>query len=441
MEMWKKNISIKAIIGVSALCYFLVAYFIKRENTSLLFGTLGLLFSIYFFIINKPVISENNFKVLFISSFLFRFIFILAVPALSDDYFRFIWDGRLIGAGINPFAYLPDHIQAHSLLSGASNFELYSKMNSPHYYSVYPPVLQTIFFIASKLSFDNNFIAIIILRLIILLAEIGTGFFLMKILSFLSLPKAKILWYLLNPLVIIELSGNLHFEGVMLFFVTAALYYFLTSNLMYSSILFALSVCTKMIPLVILPLLFKRMGFKRGAIYSLIVFVISVTLFLPFINQQLISNIGSSVGLYFQKFEFNASVYYLLRGIGLQLTGYNEIGILGKFLPLFSLILILIISLRFKPKNSDLILFNRALLILFGYYLFSLIVHPWYISFLVLFSVFSELRFALVWSALIFGSYFTYSTFPYKENMWVVSIEYSIVLLWFLNERKKLKFA
>jgi hypothetical protein len=317
--------------------------------------------------------------------------------------------------------------------------ELYEKMNSPHYYSVYPPILQAIFFISAKFSFGSNFTSIVILRLFVLFAEFGTFYFIKKILDYLKLPKTKIFVYLLNPLIIIELTGNLHLEAVMLFFIVASFYYLLINNLIYSSILFAFAVCTKMIPLVILPLIFRKVGIKNGVLYSLIILIISVILFLPFVNQQLISNIGSSVGLYFQKFEFNASVYYLFRWIGLQFTGYNEIGIIGKFLPVFSLSFILIITLKLKSKNSDLFFFNKVLQILFVYYLFSLIIHPWYISFLVLISVFSTYRFAIIWSALIFGSYITYSALPYKENMWIVAVEYSVILVWFLLERKKTK--
>lgn len=434
----KKNITINAALCISALCYFVLAYYTKRENPLFLFGTLGVLFAFYFYI-SKLTFSERSFNLLLLSAIVFRLLFIFAIPALSDDYFRFIWDGRLIDSGINPFVYLPDHIQANSFLTGEANTELFNKMNSPHYYSVYPPILQVVFFIAAKLSFNNNFVAVIILRIFILLAEFGTYFFLRRILVHLKLPKTKVLLYLLNPLVIIELSGNLHFEGVMLFFVAAALYYFVTNNLIYSSILFAFAVCTKMIPLVILPLIVRKLGLKNGFIYSLIILILSVILFLPFLNQQLISNIGSSVGLYFQKFEFNASIYYLFRWVGFHLTGYNAIGIIGKLLPMLSLIFILIITLRFKSKNSDVLFFDKVLQILLVYYLFSLIIHPWYISFLVLISVFSNFRFALIWSLLIFGSYLTYVTLPYKENMWIVVLEYSVVLVWFLIEQRKLK--
>jgi len=347
----------------------------------------------------------------------------------------------LIEEGINPFLYLPDEVQKQSLLVGEMNNALYLKMNSPNYYSVYPPILQFIFFIASKLSLSSNYGAIIILRIVILLAEIGSYFFLTKIIALLKLPKNRILIYLLNPLVIVEISGNLHFEGVMLFFVVASFYFLLINNIIFSSILFSLAVSTKLLPLVLLPLITKKLGLKKGFIYSLLVLLLSSVLFLPFINQELISNIGNSVGLYFQKFEFNASIYYLARWVGFQISGYNEIAIIGKLLPIISFALIMYISLKSKLKQSDKIFFESALTILFVYYLFSLIIHPWYLTFLVLISVFSNHRYALIWSLLIFLTYLTYASVPFMENAWVLFLEYGIVITWYLSEKNKLKLA
>jgi hypothetical protein len=426
---------------ISVICYLLLGYYTERTETIQLFTGIALLFSFYLFVVFKPSLSDRNFNFILISSFLFRAIFILAVPALSDDYFRFIWDGRLIEEGINPFLYLPDEVQKQSLLVGEMNNALYLKMNSPNYYSVYPPVLQFIFFIASKLSFSSNYGSIIVLRVVILLAEIGSYFFLAKIIALLKLPKNRILIYLLNPLVIIEISGNLHFEGVMLFFVVASFYFLLINNVIFSSILFSLAVSTKLLPLVLLPLIVKKLGLKKGFIYSLLVLLLSSVLFLPFINQELISNIGNSVGLYFQKFEFNASIYYLARWLGFQISGYNEIAIIGKLLPIISFALIIYISFKSKLKQSDKIFFESALTILFVYYLFSLIIHPWYLTFLVLISVFSNHRFALIWSLLIFMTYLTYASVPYKEHVWVLLLEYGIVITWYLIERNKLKLA
>jgi len=440
MNIIRKNkIPVLAFTSISTVVYFLFAYILNRENTLVLFGAFAILAGMYYFILNKNELLSEKYHHFVIVSFGLRILFLFSIPALSDDFYRFIWDGRLIQEGLKPIGYLPNKIIIEEIIGKASNMELFQKMNSPDYYSVYPPVMQLLFFISAKLSFGHNAIAIYFFRLFIILAEFGTFIYLKKIIHFLKIEKTKIFIYLLNPLVIIELTGNLHFEGVMIFFLTASFYYLMINRYIFSAALLALAISPKMIPLIFLPLIVKKIGWKNGIIYSIFSVGIIIVLFLPFIDRLLISNISESLRLYFQKFEFNASIYYLLREIGYKMVGYNTISTIGKVLPIVSTSIILYISFRVISDGTWQDFFKRALNILFIYYLLSLIVHPWYVSLLVLITVFVENRFAILWSILIFGSYFTYNSVPYRESLWVNGIEYSIVILFLLYENKKLK--
>jgi len=426
------------IASISLAGFVLLGYATDRANFLQLIALFGILFGAYYYLIGANH-HDDFFKHSIIVAVLFRLSLLFMHPNLSDDFYRFIWDGRLIEKGMNPYSYLPNQITKEQMLVGASNLELFQKMNSPNYYSVYPPVLQFLFFISAKLSFGYHTVAVYILRVFVLLAELGTFIYLTKILDFLKIERAKIFLYLLNPLIILELTGNLHFEAVMIFFLTASFYYLLVSKYVFSAVFIALAISTKVIPLLFLPLIIKKIGWKNGIIYAAFSLGIIILLFLPFIDQQLISNVGDSVSLYFQKFEFNASIYYLLREIGYKIVGYNAIGFIGKVLPIISTCLILFISFRGKGQFSWQVFFNRALNILFVYYLLSLVVHPWYVSLLVLISVFVENRFAILWSLLIFGSYFAYNSIPFEESFWVNVVEYSVVIIFFIYENKKLK--
>ena len=74
--------------------------------------------------------------------------------------------------------------------------------------------------------------------------------------------------------------------------------------------------------------------FKKNLLYFLLCFLILLGLIFPLLNGVFVQNFGDSIGLYFQKFEFNASVYYLLRWVGYQTKGYNLIATIGPRLAL-----------------------------------------------------------------------------------------------------------
>jgi hypothetical protein len=93
----------------------------------------------------------------------------------------------------------------------------------PDYFTGYPPICQFIFGLATKLFGGNLVWSIAVIRLFIIASEIGTIYFLRKILSAFNLPLRNVLIYALNPLVIIELTGNLHMEGVMIFFLVSSI--------------------------------------------------------------------------------------------------------------------------------------------------------------------------------------------------------------------------
>jgi len=99
----------------------------------------------YFFLVLTTT-DKRETEILLWISMGFRLIFIIAIPALSDDYFRFIWDGKLFVNGINPYLSIPSEIINTDLAKTAGlSQELYKGLNSPEYFSVYPPVNQLLF--------------------------------------------------------------------------------------------------------------------------------------------------------------------------------------------------------------------------------------------------------------------------------------------------------
>lgn len=433
-------------VCLSIVAYFLFAYFIERTA---FYTVCFLWFSLFtgFFILIKN--KQTSFETLAAIAIVFRLVFLFSTPNLSQDFYRFIWDGRMLLNGFNPYLSLPETFIQQNIQPIADAKELYTGMGSLNgsHFTNYPPLNQLCFFIAALFASKSIFGSVIVLRTLIILADLGILYFGKKLLQNLNLPIKNIFWYVLNPFIIIEMTGNLHFESVMLFFLVWALYKLQQQKWIFAAILIACSVSVKLIPLLFLPLFFQWfvhskvnfkakenwLGFKinfKGLLkfiaFNSIILIVTALLFLPFFSSELIHNYSNSVGLWFRNFEFNASFYYIFREIGYLFRGYNEIAIIGKITPVLTILFLLYVT--FFRKNKDSIQLITAML--FGlcfYYFTATTVHPWYVATPLILSVFTKYKFPVVWSLLIILTYQAYANTPWQENLSIVFLEYFVL--------------
>ncbi|WKD85806.1 Alpha-(1-_6)-mannopyranosyltransferase A [Polaribacter huanghezhanensis] len=452
MVFSRKNTGFIIAVILTIILYFLFAFYVERTQFSMVLFLYISLFATSFYILKK---GKENTKLLTSLSILFRLIFLFSIPNLSQDFYRFIWDGRMLFEGLNPYLYLPENfINQHEFPVNQAT-ELYAEMgtlNGSHFTN-YPPLNQLSFYIASLFAGNSILGSVIVFRLQLILADIGIIYFGKKILEKLQLPIHNIFLYALNPFIIIELTGNIHFEPVLLFFLIWSLYLLFKHKWMWAALLLACSISVKLIPLLFLPLFYqwfvKRSldfaGMTKLFVFYLIIFTTIILLFLPFYNSELIENYFNSVGLWFRSFEFNASFYYIFREIGYLFRGYNEIAVIGKIIPVLAIVFLGFITF-FRKNKSPKELITGLLFGLSFYYFTTTTMHPWYLATLVLLSVFTKYRFPIVWSLVIIFSYQAYSNLPWKENLWFVGLEYTIVygfLIWelfFKNHHKKQYF-
>jgi hypothetical protein len=369
---------------------------------------------------------------------LLRLLFLPTIPNLSQDFYRFLWDGRLLLQGINPYLITPEaYLHAGNEVVPQAR-ELYQGMgalNGSHF-SNYPPINQFFYMVTALFAKESIIGSVIVLRMIMLLADVGILYFGRKLLVLLKLPVKNIFWYFLNPFIIIELTGNLHFEGVMLFFLILSLYLLFNRKWIGAGILIGISISVKLLPLLLLPLFFKWFYKKEVTttlnltssfkFYLVVLGTVGLT-FAPFLSSEFISNFAATIGLWFQTFEFNASVYYLIRWIGFETVGWNIIETVGKVLPVIIVLFILGVSF-FRRNKSPQQLITAMLIAVSFYFLLSTTVHPWYVATPVLLSVFTKYKFPIVWSVMIFLSYAAYGAEGFDENLWLVAIEYTLVI-------------
>lgn len=407
--------------------YYTFAYHLNRTDFIKLISLVAALF----FLCYKLIQFEKwNFKFLLFVGLLFRLIFLFAVPNLSQDFYRFIWDGELVRNFINPYLEVPNTLVVQQDIVIANAQELYSGMSelSAKHFSNYPPLNQLIFGLATLLGGKSILGSLVAMRTIIILSDIGIFYFGRKLLKNLNLSPHLVFWYFLNPLIIVELSGNLHFEGVMLFFFLTSLYLLSLKKWLFAAVLYALSIAVKLIPLMFLPLFIKNLGIKKSALFYMVVLVTSLAIWAPFLSSDFLANYSKTLGLWFSNFEFNAGFYNVVKEIAVRFEAkpWELIKTYGKIIPYT--IVGIVTLLTFVRKNQHLpTLISSMLWILTAYYVLAATVHPWYIIFLVLLTIFTEYRFSLVWSFLVFLSYYAYSQSDFKEHLGILSIEYIFV--------------
>ena len=430
-----------AVYLLMVAVFVLIGYFTSREDFLQLFVLYSAAFGLYLVLLKyadtNDLVKEGRYLGIFL-----RFVLLFSIPNLTDDFYRFIWDGKLLLNGITPYAFSPEQITLnnvhHTNFTNVVDTHLFNELNSKQYFSIYPPVCQFLFSGAAFLSFNNTYVNIVLLKFFIFLFEAGTILLLPKLLVQLKMPVKYQLIYTLNPLIILELTGNMHFEAIMVFFLVLSIYYLVKQKDIFSAIAFGFAIGSKLWPVMLLPLFFKFIGFKRTLQFCLISGVVALIILLPMFLQY--KNIAGSLNLYFQQFEFNASSYYFFRFIIGKDANYDTFLLMRKLLPLFTVIGITLLSIFYKKQY-----FLTALLLAFSLYcLFATTIHPWYLSPLIILSVFSNFRYAIIWSFLIYLSYITYITPAYIENYYLIVLEYVVVIGYFVFEllvKKKVKFS
>lgn len=423
--MMKFAVQVLLVLLMLALTYFL-GNLVPRTDFQTTLGIFVLLFGLMMLIFS---LSEENtpWFFIFIAGLLIRFSLFLAIPLWSDDYARFLWDGELIRMQENPYGETPrQFLENHPLETTEILNQLFPLLNSPDYYSVYPPLNQGVFWLAAKAS--NGLIAngIIGLRLLLILGEIAVFMLFLKLFKAFQKPT-KLLWlYWLNPLVILEITGNLHFEGLVLLLLLASVFAFHRSQEPLSGGFWGFAVGMKLLPMIMIPTWFffsetrKNILFWAGAILALI---ISLGWF--FVSAAG-SNFMQSLSLYQGKFEFNASIYYLLREVGFWIQGYNTIATLTKFLSLTTLVVIVFFSWKKKPQTLP-ELVDLWVLIYLVYLILQPVVHPWYLIPAFGLSLLTNRNTFMVWTFAVIFSYQAYGNPDFKENSLFLFVEYALV--------------
>jgi alpha-1,6-mannosyltransferase len=422
---------VRWLLGVVWAAGVGVAAHTLRVHIGVLLGAWGLSFGAYWLVCSRESDRATDWQWWLVFGVVLRVVAVFAEPHLSDDYFRFVWDGRLSALhGINPFAYTPTEILDRQLVGLDST--LYQMLNSKPYYSVYPLSCQVVFGASCALFPHSVLASAYVMKGVLLLGECASLVLMVRLLGELRLPVQRVLWYALNPLVIVEYCGNIHFEGWMIGAWLLGWYWLRQGRWLPSAGAISVAIATKLLPVVGMVFLVRRLRWRVWVVYFAAVGLLSLLLFAPFLAH--LANMGDSLQLYFQRFEFNAGLYYWLRPLVSWWRGYNWIQVLGPFLAMISVVLLAVRWLTERKPTLD----NWADAIVWAltmYWMCATTVHPWYLGTALAWSVFTRWRFVALWTGLATLSYTKYALG--YEVLWLVSLEYVAVLAYIWYEYQK----
>lgn len=418
-----------SFVLASILVIFL-GYFADRTVFSSFIAAWSVLFLLYgWLVFGYHHISTRQ---LILAGIVLRLLLLFSIPQLSDDVFRFLWDGRLTVSGYHPFLHTPRYFIDNQYNVPGLTQELFVRLNSPDYFTVYPPVCQAVFALAALVSPVAVLPAVVVMKLFMLGFEACTIWLLWKHRGKFGLPENGAAIYALNPLVILEFSGNLHFEGAMICFLLAGFIALQRDRIVPGALCWSLAAASKLLPLMLLPAVWKWLGWEKGARFISFFVLFSVVIFSPLL--AVLPNILESLDLYFRQFQFNASFYYVIRILGIWLKGWDVGEYSGPALGLLTITGVLWLALRVRTGDSAPALARTLMFSLFLYLSLAAVVQPWYVAVPMVFSLFTRYRFLILWTGLVVLSYSHYRGGQFQEHYWLIALEYFFVWKQLVNE-------
>jgi len=211
------------------------------------------------------------FPILLIAALL-RLPPLLTPPFLSNDMYRYIWDGWVQAAGINPYRYIP----ADPHLASLRDSIVYPNINRATYaHTIYPPAAEMMFWAITRMT-----LAPVLGMKFGLLGFESLGIFaIIRLLDSAQLPRDRILIYAWNPLPIWEFASSGHVDALTVAFVAMSLWFAASSRFGRAAAALAVATLTKFLPIILLPAIWRRRDWKFPAIFSSLI----LAFYLPYL--------------------------------------------------------------------------------------------------------------------------------------------------------------
>jgi len=235
--------------GVSGIRFFMTVAFVQAAIY---------LFAVWIVIRGRS--SNSTLLIAIAFAVIFRLSILFAPPYLSDDIYRYVWDGRVQAAGINPYRYIP----AAPELAQLRDETIYPKINRKDWaHTIYPPVAQVVFFLTTRISESVTWMKATMLGF-----ELVTIWAVAQLLTLLGRPRQLVLLYAWHPLVIWEFAGSGHVDAMAIAFIALAFLAWQKKSDLGAGFTLACATLVKLFPLVLVPAMLKRGRWKIAPIFA-----------------------------------------------------------------------------------------------------------------------------------------------------------------------------
>ena len=329
--------------------------------------------------------------------------FLLVPPGSDDDVHRYVWDGRVQRFGYNPYLVFP----SDPALAGLHTSET-RMLNNPDVPSPYPAGAQLFF--RGVMAIHESVFA---LKLAFVVCDLAVVFILLDMLRRSGQAAHWVLAYAWNPLLATEVVGSGHIDivGVLLLLMSAAALGRRWRAI--AALAFGLAVAVKLLPIVLLPLYWKRVRIRDGALAA----VVFGLLYVPFLNHGRIS-IGS-LGTYVQSFRFNDPVFATL-----ELVAAPQL-VVG-FAVLVGLLTAIWLRSKAPVWSAESFAWPMAASLLC-----APVVYPWYLLWLLPFVRSASAVPLIIWTVSIIPTYYVWHLRtlgrPWLVPGWIMLLEYGAV--------------
>lgn len=304
---------------------------------------------------------------------LFRLSIIFYPPYLSDDIYRYVWDGRVQSAGINPYRYIP----ADESLAQLRDEKIYPNINRRDYaHTMYPPIAEVAFLLITRFSESVTwmkaatvgFEAIAVWAIVQLLISFGFA-------------RQRVLIYAWHPLAVWEFAGSGHVDALAIAFIALALLARRKHGETLTGCLLAFAACVKFFPAVLLPAVYKRGGWRMPLAFAATVLLA----YLPYLSVGPLGVLGFLPGYASERGMVSGEQFFLLTVARKLLSPHVP----ASAYLIFAIAGLGILSVWLMQARSDHIRYLRNGLIIASVFMVLLAPHfPWYFSWLILFLCF-----------------------------------------------------